>query len=131
MKYLLLILALIVPAVASADGLSDMGDQFCRAEVGNDPTARQHCLRDWQRSTYLVRRYYIHAGLMDTKGDQTPFSFADMFENPFVLSPRRVINNCSAGQVWNGNLFSGVMDFRTIWSCIADIDPEAAAWDTI
>lgn len=108
-----------------------MGSQLCREEVGSDPMAQQNCLRNFQKSTYLVRRYLIHAKVLDAQGEPTRRSFFDLFENPFAISPRRVTDICMAGQVYNGNLFSGMMDFREVWDCISDIDPVAAGWDTI
>jgi len=130
-KNLFLILALLSPALASAGGHSDVGSKICREEVGSDPMAQQQCLRNFQKSAYLVRRYYIHAGIFNEAGDFSGFSFSDLFQNPFVLSPSRVLDQCTLGQVLNGNLFSGVMDMREVWECISDIDPVAAAWDTI
>ncbi len=131
MKNLLLILALLFPALASAEGHTVLGERICRDEVGSDPMARQHCLRDFQKSAYLVHRYYTHAGVLDEAGDPTGLSFSHIFRNPFVLSPRRVIDQCMAGQLYNGNMFSGMMDLREVWDCIAEIDPEAALWDMI
>ncbi len=131
MKNLLLILILLFPALASAEDSWEMGARICREEVGEDLMARQRCLRDFQKSAYLVRRYIIHAGIRDDNFDEIPLTFSTAFQNPFRLSPRRVFRKCSAGQLYNGNLFSGLMDFRTIWKCISDIDPEAAGWDTI
>ncbi len=131
MKKLALILTLLFPALVSAEDPWEMATDICREEVGEDLMARQHCLRDFQKVSYLVRRYYEHAGVFNEAGVRPDFSFSDMFQNPFVLSPRRVIEKCSVSQLFNGNLFSGIMDLRTVWECISDIDPEAARWDTI
>ncbi len=131
MKYLLILLFLLSPALASAGEHSDAGQRICRAEVGPDPMAQQQCLREFQKASYLVRRYMIHAEVFNAQDERVSRSFFEMFENPFVISPRRVSEICMTGQMFNGNLFSGFMDFREVWDCISDIDPEAASWDTI
>jgi len=61
-KYLCLIFALVSPIWANAGGHTEMGQILCRAEVGPDLMARQDCLREWQKDSYLVRRYIAHSG---------------------------------------------------------------------
>ncbi|MCF6303826.1 MAG: hypothetical protein L3J33_00440 [Rhodobacteraceae bacterium] len=131
MKYLLILLFLLPPALASAATHSDAGQRICRAEVGPDRMAQQQCLREFQKTSYLVRRYLVHAKVFDNQNERVSRSFFEIFENPFVISARRVSEICLTGQVFNGNLFSGFMDFREVWECISDLDPEAASWDTI
>lgn len=131
MKYLAL-LFLFAAGSATAQERIPEGVELCREEEGDDFTARYICYENWEKSLHFFLRYSKFSGAMDEDGEYVMPNLKELFlANPFKPNRRRLLDNCSAGQLYNGNMFSGSMDYREIWACIVKNDPVAARWDTI
>jgi len=132
MKLLALISFIFVAGTATAQEKIPDGVELCRIKAADNAGAQAICYTNWEKSLLLFLRYSKFAGVMDEDGNQTMPSFKDIFAiNPFKLNRRRLLNNCSAKQLYNGNMFNGLLDYKEIWACIVKTDSVAARWDTI
>lgn len=123
----------LVPFVGHAQERATQGINVCREENPADLEARNSCYNDWRRAAILVRRYhetYVQSGETFFDGFIEGMKMSVLI-NPYKLNRRRLFGNCSAGQLFNGNMWNDTMDFRSVWSCIAEHDTEAAKWDMI
>lgn len=132
MKFFATISLIFATGIAHAQERAPEGVEFCREKAAKSILAGTICYENWERSLLLYLRYSEFAGVIDEDGNLTIPSFSDIFViNPFKLNRRRLLDNCTTTQVFNGNIFSGNLDYKEIWACIVKTDPVAARWDTI
>ncbi len=108
------------------------GVEFCAENAKPGPAAQEICYLKWESGLQLVLRYLRHGGILDESNEPIPLSLSAAFSwNPFRVNPRDVFGGCSATQLFNGNMFSGVSDYAAVWECIARRDKSVAGWGAI
>ena len=118
----------IMIGLASYAQAQATADEFC-AQV--EPLAAQPaCRQDFFRGAQLVIQYTRMNGLSDEEGPKLFAMFGSVFSWQNLISkdktPAWIIGHCD-----EEDSQTGWLDFRKVWACIAENDPNAALLEAI
>ncbi len=128
MKHLILILTLLPLGVAGGAQAQATAQDFCAQveALGVQPT----CRVDYMHDVRLVRKYLRLNGLIDDDGVKIIAMGISIFNWRNLLTqdktPAWIIGHCD-----EKDSTTGWLDFRIVWDCIVENDPDAALLEAI